>query len=413
LVPAALVVFAGVRIGTAEADAPPSLARDVEPLFKQQCVLCHNEGLAQAGLRLDSREMALKGGVSGPALVPGNASASLIVKRLLGTDGGIRMPQNMEPWPTERIALVRRWIDEGAPWPEASVPSPVVAAPVPVAAVSGRIPDYARDVAPIFRENCVSCHGPEQQQSLLRLDSRTLALKGGLSGKVIVPGRGGDSPLLRRLRGQITPRMPFQKDALAPDRIAVLQAWIDAGAPGPDDAPAGARVATHWAYVKPVRPPAPPATDTAWARNPIDAFVLARLEKEELRPSPEADRETLLRRVTLDLIGLPPTLAEIDAFVADRTPDAYETVVDRLLASPAYGERYARHWLDVIHFAETHGHDQDVPRENAWPYRDYVIRSFNDDKPYARFVEEQLAGDVLYPDDPQAKEKPRPKPNRR
>jgi hypothetical protein len=159
--------------------------------------------------------------------------------------------------------------------------------------------------------------------------------------------------------------------------------------------------AQHWAY-QPLRPPAIPSIkDRNWIRTPLDAFVLAKLEAKGLSPSPPADRRTLLRRVSFDLLGLPPTPAEIEAFVGDGSPDAYEKAVDRLLASPHYGERWARHWMDVIHFAETHGHDQDVPRDNAWPYRDYLIRSFNDDKPYSRFVEEQIAGDVLWPDDPQ------------
>ena len=170
---------------------------------------------------------------------------------------------------------------------------------------------------------------------------------------------------------------------------------------GPADQPRG----EVWWSLKPVVKPAVPArsgTHAGWARNPIDHFILAKLREKGLTPAPPADRRTLLRRVTFDLIGLPPTPEEIDAFVRDPAPDAYEKVVDRLLASPHHGERWARHWLDVIHFAETHGHDQDVPREHAWPYRDYLIRSLNADKPYARFVEEQIAGDVLYPDDAQA-----------
>src|SRR5437764_6399570 len=138
-----------------------------------------------------------------------------------------------------------------------------------------------------------------------------------------------------------------------------------------------------------------------WTRTPIDLFLLEKLAERKLTPAPEADRRTLLRRVAFDLTGLPPTAEEVDAFLADPRPDAYERAVDQLLASPAYGERWARHWMDVVHFAETHGHDQDAPREHAWPYRDYLIRSFNEDRPYARFVQEQLAGDVLYPEDPQ------------
>src|ERR1051326_4544805 len=158
----------------------------------------------------------------------------------------------------------------------------------------------------------------------------------------------------------------------------------------------------HWSLQPLLKPVVPQVKDQSWARTPIDQFILAKLEEKGLRPSLPAAKRTLLRRVYFDLIGLPPTPAEMDAFLEDRSPVAYERVVDRLLASPRYGERWARHWLDVVHYAETHGHDQDRVRTNAWPYRDYVIDSFNADKAYARFVQEQIAGDVLFPDEPQA-----------
>ncbi len=184
---------------------------------------------------------------------------------------------------------------------------------------------------------------------------------------------------------------------------ACAAGWSAASVPAADEK--AAKVQEIWWSLKPIRkpvlPPVPPAQDASWARTPIDRFILAKLHEKGLRPSPPADRRTLLRRVTFDLIGLPPTLEEIEAFLADPAADAYEKVVDRLLASPQYGERWARHWMDVVHYAETHGHDQDRPRPHAWPYRDYLIRAFNEDRPYARFVQEQIAGDVLFPDDPQ------------
>jgi mono/diheme cytochrome c family protein len=388
-----------VPTGRAVGDTDPSggavdFRRDIEPLLRGQCVLCHNAALAQGGLRLDTREPALKGGVSGPALVPGNGPGSLLVKRLLGTEGGPRMPQNMEPWPAERVALLVRWIDEGASWPAETPPLAPVAAAVAAVTADGKVPDFVRDIAPIFKENCVTCHGPSQQQSQLRLDGRTLALRGGLSGKVILPGNGRDSLLVRRLRGQVTPRMPFQKDALPADRIALLEAWIDSGAPGPDDAPADTKVATHWAYVKPARPGVPAVKDPAWVRNPIDAFVLARLEKEGLLPSPEAEGEVLVRRLSLDLVGLPPSPEEVAAFLADRREDAYERVVDRLLASPHYGERWARPWLDLARYADSHGYEKDQLR-TAWKYRDWVVDALNRDLSFQDFTIEQLAGDML------------------
>ncbi len=164
------------------------------------------------------------------------------------------------------------------------------------------------------------------------------------------------------------------------------------------------RPAGEWALTPLKRPtvPAVPAEDRTWVRNPVDAFVLDKLLANGLSPSPQADRRTLIRRLTVDLTGLLPTPEDIAAFENDPSPNAYENLVDRLLSSPRYGERWARHWLDVVHYAESHGNDEDGPRPNAWPYRDYLIRSFNEDKSYARFVREQIAGDVLYPDDPAA-----------
>ncbi len=193
--------------------------------------------------------------------------------------------------------------------------------------------------------------------------------------------------------------MPPKGPGLTGRQVALLRSWIDQGAVWPESARQPSR-GTHWAYRPLVRPALPAVRNRAAVANPIDAFVQSRLEAAGLTPAPPADRRTLIRRLTFDLTGLPPTPSEVDDFLADRRPDAYERLVDRLLASPHHGERYARHWLDVIHFAETHGHDQDVPRENAWPYRDYLIRAFNADRPYGRFIEEQVAGDILFPGDP-------------
>jgi mono/diheme cytochrome c family protein len=257
--------------------------------------------------------------------------------------------------------------------------------------------DFVNDVQPIFAVSCYSCHGEKKHKGDLRLDRKVSVMGSG----AIVPGKSAESPLIQRVVG-LDPdtKMPPKGPGLSAEQVGILRAWIDQGAAWSDDADASST--RHWAY-QPLRDsPIPAIKDRDWIRTPIDAFVLARLEAKGLTPSPLADRRTLLRRVSFDLLGLPPTPEEMEAFLADRSPDAYEKVVDRLLASPHYGERWARHWMDVIHFAETHGHDQDVPRDNAWPYRDYLIRSFNEDKPYARFVEEQLAGDVLWPVEPQA-----------
>ena len=200
-------------------------------------------------------------------------------------------------------------------------------------------------------------------------------------------------------------RMPPKGDPLTADQIGALRAWIDQGAITlAVTGKAPAKRAENWALV-PLKRPAIPTTPVAhqkWVRNPVDAFVLQKLLANGLGPSPEADRRTLIRRLSVDLTGLVPTPQEIEAFQKDQSPNAYEKLVDRLLATPRYGERWARHWMDVVHYADSHGHDEDGPRPNAWPYRDYLIRSFNDDKPYARFVEEQIAGDARFPDDPAA-----------
>lgn len=258
--------------------------------------------------------------------------------------------------------------------------------------------DYERDVAPILREHCVSCHGPKDQESDLRLDSRAAVLAGGMSGPVLVAGRSAESLLVQHLDGRAMPRMPHRKAPLPAEQIARLAAWIDAGVPGEDhpaDPSSGAaNPAVHWAYVKPMRPAVPAVARAEWVRSPIDAFVLARLEREGLSPSPEAPRETLLRRLSLDLVGLPPTTAEIDAFLADTRPGAYDRVVDRLLASPHFGERWARPWLDLARYADTNGYEKDQ-RRTAWKYRDWVIDALNRDISFRDFTIEQLAGDML------------------
>jgi hypothetical protein len=258
--------------------------------------------------------------------------------------------------------------------------------------------DFARDIKPMFARNCLSCHGAEKQKGGLRLDRRADALKGGEDGVAIVPGKSAESLLFKLVSGQDKDRPMPPKGPLSPQEIASLKAWIDQGTKWPDDGSAKADP-TDWWSLKPLARPTPPVSQPGQAnvRNPVDQFVLARLREMKLTPSPEADRRTLIRRLYFDLTGLPPTPEAVDAFIKNDAPDAYEKLVDSLLASPRYGERWARHWLDVVHFGETHGYDKDKPRPNAWPYRDYVIRAFNSDKPYDQFVREQVAGDVLFP----------------
>ncbi|HUY92262.1 MAG TPA: PSD1 and planctomycete cytochrome C domain-containing protein [Pirellulales bacterium] len=252
--------------------------------------------------------------------------------------------------------------------------------------------DFARDVYPIFERSCFECHGPQRQEGELRLDQRDAAFAGGSSGAAISPGKLDESELLRRVslpegHDEI---MPARGKPLSRGQVETLRAWIAAGAVWPDNF----ERAAHWAYVPPVRPALPQVVETGWPRGAIDRFVLARLQREHLPPSPEADRPALIRRLSLDLVGLPPSPREVDAFVADRSDDAYEKLVDRLLASPQFGERWARPWLDLARYADSHGFQRDDLRE-LWPYRDWVIRALNDDLPFDRFSIEQLAGDLL------------------
>ncbi len=252
--------------------------------------------------------------------------------------------------------------------------------------------DFARDIRPLFEKHCVKCHGPEKQKGGWRADVRDSALKAGDNyAPNIVPGKSADSPLIHFVAGlEKDMLMPQKGDRLSAEQIGLLRAWIDQGATWPmEEKPVVDEKKTHWAF-QPVRAVAPPAPG-----NPVDAFIRAKLTEQGLALSPEADRATLIQRLSFDLIGLPPTPDEITAFVADSDPRAYEKLVERLLASPHYGERWARHWLDVVRFAESHGFEMNRVRPNAWPYRDYVIRAFNEDKPYDQFVREQLAGDVL------------------
>ncbi len=264
-------------------------------------------------------------------------------------------------------------------------------------------PDFLREVRPILERSCIACHGPEKQKSGYRLDVRDIALQGGESGKpAIVPHNAKASPLIRLVSGEdpdlVMPPEKSKSPRLSAAEVQILRDWIDAGPAWPE-ALAGAPGDTKplWSLTPLAKPAVPKG-----ASNPIDGFIRAKLKEANLAPSPEADRRTLIRRLSYDLTGLPPTPEEAALFSADEDERGYEQLVTRLLASPRYGEHWARHWLDVANYADTHGNDHDYVRSNAWHYRDYVIRSLNDDKPYTRFVQEQVAGDALFPDDAQA-----------
>ncbi|MDX2269161.1 MAG: PSD1 and planctomycete cytochrome C domain-containing protein [Bryobacter sp.] len=273
-------------------------------------------------------------------------------------------------------------------------------------ALWGSLPLAAADAEKLFRESiqpvlardCQGCHGKQQALAKLDLSSRKGLLKGGTRGPALVPGKPEESLLLHVLEGRNKLQMPpgGPKQKLSAETVAAFRAWVEAGAAWPqivEETRWKLAPEDLWAY-QPLRP-LPPGTT-------IDHAIQAGLKQQQLTAAPPADRRTLLRRVSINLTGLPPTAAETEAFLADRSPQAWENVVDRLLASPRYGERWARHWLDVVRYADSSGYSNDFERPNAWRYRDYVIRSFNQDKPYDQFIREQIAGDELYPENPEA-----------
>ncbi len=279
--------------------------------------------------------------------------------------------------------------------------------------------EHPPDALALLEQHCVACHGGEKTKAGLDLTTHAALLRGGESGVAVVLGRPEVSLLQRTITHEEEPGMPHKKDKLPEAEIATIAAWIRGGAIYTRELRQGASAAAgtaptraafalteadraHWAFQPVVRPKPPAVKHSTWPKSPLDAFILAGLEAKGLGPAVPASREVLIRRVTLDLVGLPPTLEAIDAFVRDASPRAYETLVDGLLASPHYGERWGRHWLDLARFAESDGFEHDAARPNAWRYRDYVVRAFNADKPYDRFIREQLAGDELFPGDPDA-----------
>jgi mono/diheme cytochrome c family protein len=329
----------------------------------RSCTACHNATMAQGNLRLDTLEAIGKGGLSGAVLKPGDAANSLLIKRATSTEPAMRMPPTGAMLDTAKVEAVKRWIDAGAPGL-----SPTIAA------VNRKV-DFDAEVEPILKANCNGCHSGASAKGQLRLDAGSTAMR------VITPGKAEESRIIHRVEGRGNERrMPLGGQPLKPAEIAILRDWINSGASWPA-AKMQDKAQKHWAYVKPVKHP---------TINSIDGFLLTKLKAF----SPEASRETLIRRVSLDLTGLPPTPAEVDAFLADQSPNAYAKLVDRLLASPQYGERWARPWLDLARYADTNGFEKDL-RRSMWKYRDWVIDALNKDMGFDQFTIEQLAGDML------------------
>ena len=279
---------------------------------------------------------------------------------------------------------------------------PATSAPVGLPPTANVKVDFVRDIQPILSQHCYACHGPAMQMSSFRLDQKQNAMAGGNSGQVIRPGDSANSKLIQLVAGVLKDAvMPPEGERLSMEQVGLLRAWIDQGASWGEASVASANPASsvvkssHWAFQPVKHPVVPQVRNPSWVRNPIDRFVLQRLEKERITPSPEANRATLIRRVSLDLTGLPPTPQEISAFLADRTPQAYEHLVDRLLDSKHYGEKWARPWLDLARYADSDGYEKDKMRPHAWRYRQWVIDALNRNLPFDQFTIEQLAGDLL------------------
>ena len=268
--------------------------------------------------------------------------------------------------------------------------------------------DFRRQIQPLLKARCHSCHGTQQQLGGLRLDSQEVALAGGYTGAVIIPGKSQESRLIHLVAGlkksAQDPVMPMGGNRLTSQEVGLLRAWIDQGALW--DEPEGSlaekvqskathAARTYWAFRPPVKSPIPRVKNWGWVRNPIDAFVLEGLARQGIDPSPEADPATLVRRLSLDLLGLPPTTGELDKFLAATGSGTYERLVDQLLASPHYGEKWARQWLDLAHYGDSDGYENDGVRPHAWRWRHWVIEALNQNMPFDRFTIEQVAGDLL------------------
>jgi mono/diheme cytochrome c family protein len=367
----------------------------VLPLFKTNCVACHGAELRQKELDLSTWETALKGGESGAVIVPGESEESRLYELI--TNG--TMPPGEAHLGERDIEIIRGWIDAGAPSPDGREAKEAIAAAT------------YDDIIPVVLNHCTACHGLRRQEGGLDLRTHESMLRGGKSGPAIVPGRPSESLLIRRIKaGDMPPKKEMLTNGVKPvgkAELAKLVSWIEHGTPterpkadiadGNPDPLVSSEDRQYWAFQPPREVSVPAVRNQSLVRGPIDAFVLEKLEAKGLGLSPDADRLTLIRRIYFDLIGLPPKPSDVRAFLADKDPRAYEKLVDRLLASDRYGERWGRHWLDVAGYADSEGGklSADITRPHAWRYRDYVIRAFNNDKPYDQFLLEQIAGDEL------------------
>lgn len=418
--------------GSTLSEQPPAdLFPKVRKIIETRCLSCHNNTLKISGLSLESAEGLHQGGSHGPVIVSRNLQQSRLYLRVARLEKPY-MPMEGDPLTEGEVALIKSWIEQGAIWPETATPLPPVASSQagPAGSTESASPRqlsanevfFLEKVFPILSTRCLDCHNDERKYSGLSLESYLGFQNGGWHGPVVVPGRPDESRLYRRIARIEKTYMPLNSgggpgDPLPEEEVASVRQWIAQGAHWPKETKAEeaerARIARleeirrseerpikpeereWWSFRKPVRPAVPQVKAPARVKNPIDAFIQAALEKKDLQPAPTASKETLIRRVYFDLIGLPPKPEEVESFVKDSSPDAYERLINRLLDSERYGERWGRHWLDVVRYADSDGYEYDRIRPNSWRYRDYVIRAFNQDKPYNRFILEQLAGDEL------------------
>ncbi len=392
----AATALAAALTGSAQTARPAETigsfyALQIKPALEKYCVVCHDGQSRKSGLDVTSREALLRGGANGPAISPGNAKNSLLYK-LIAHEQEPGMPYKTGKLPDDVIGKFAEWINAGAPYGESAAAPP-----------GGGHALFATYIRPLFETQCLHCHGAGQvKRSGLDLSTRDGLLRGGDTGPAVVPGSARQSALYRRVSHEIQPGMPFQSARLSDEQITRIREWIDAGAPydGPLQARVARRISSHWAFQPLQKPPVPQLKNAALVRNPIDAFIAAEREKRQLRPAPPADKRVLLRRVYLDLIGLPPTQEELQAFLSDNSRDAYEKVVDSLLARPQYGERWGRHWMDIWRYSDVYGSADRSSRPHIWHWRDWIIESLNQDKGYDRFIQEMLAGDEIAPSDP-------------
>ena len=414
----AAAVAAGVFVApqTGPAQSAPAISSEqagrrlftnhIQPLFEKHCLACHKPDAKQGGLEMTSREALLQGGGRGPALVPGDSRASLLYK-VIAHHAEPRMPFQAEKLSDEATGLIGLWIDLGAPYVEA------------VATAAG--PDdpagnvLFEDVRPILESRCLVCHGGKFKQAGLDISTREKLLRGSDEHKdVVVTGDAAASLLVKKIKHQHEPGMPYQSDKLSDEAIAKIEAWISSQAPYaqalemPTDAPqqAFSHGSDHWAYQRTVKAPVPKVRNQEWVGNPIDAFIAAEHEKRGLEPLPEAGRRTLVRRLYLDLVGVPPTPEQVRSFLNDPADNSYEKVVDQLLESPQYGERWGRHWMDIWRYSDWYGRRSAGDVRNGqpfvWHWRDWIIESLNKDKPYDRMIHEMLAADEIAPTDTDA-----------